>query len=138
MCSMISDPYDYPVSVILSEGSACTTESKFCRTQRSGVEQNRERDGWKRAAGSPMGFLNVGRAFVAIWQRTRTDHVQLLVCAGRRVINRSQIPLRACRACGFASLHAITLRKTSTSYEIPNKGIRKTLRHKRDFILRSG
>ena len=68
--------------------------------------QNRERNERKRAAGSQMGFLNVGRAFVAVWQRTRTDHVQLLVCAGRRVINRSQIPLRAAIRCarGFASL----------------------------------
>ena len=109
---MISDPYGYPVRVILSEGSACTTESKFCRTQRSGVEQNRERDGWKRAAGSPMGFLNVGRAFVAFWERTPIDRVQLLVCAGRRVINRSQIPLRARRACAFALFRVLLTQRT--------------------------
>ena len=92
-----------PLYVILSEESACTTESKFCITQRSGVTQNRERDEWKRVAGSPMSFLNVRPALVTFFKRALIAY-EMLVRANKRVKNRSQIPRYAIRAPRFCSV----------------------------------
>ena len=76
-------------------GSACTTESKFCGAEQREAKQNRERDERQRAAGSRMGFLNICSASVAFTKPTQPDYVRILPCANKRVINRSQIPLRA-------------------------------------------
>ena len=76
-------------------GSACTTESKFCGAEQREAKQNRERDERQRAAGSRMGFLNVCSASVTFTKRTQPDYIRILLCANKRVINRSQIPLRA-------------------------------------------
>jgi hypothetical protein len=76
-------------------GSACTTESKFCGAEQREAKQNRERDERQRTAGSRMGFLNICSASVAFTKRTQPDYVRILPCANKRVINRSEIPLRA-------------------------------------------
>ena len=55
------------------------------------------------------------------------ERIQMLIYAGKRVRNRSQIPLRAYRACAFA-LFRILLRD---GYFIPQKfdyGLRPSLR----------
>ena len=55
-----------------------------------------------------MNFLNVCLALVAFPKQSHTDHIQILVDTGRRVKNRSEIPLRAFRAQRFCCISSIT------------------------------
>ena len=111
ICKQIAPPYGIPCPLNdrhpvchPERGSACTTESKFCGSRmryfatscemahRS--KQNRERNEWQRAAGSALDFLNVCSALVAFFKASPTDYIQMLHSAGKRVTNRSEIPLR--------------------------------------------
>ena len=75
-----------------------------------GIEQNR-------AAGFENGFLNVCLALVIFLQQSQIDHDQMLLCASRRVANRSEIPsssVLCTNSSGFAPFHFAAFCKICT------------------------
>ena len=105
-------------------GRACTTESKFCgsRMRRPGAPQQAKPRARQTAARSGISKGVSQRLFCpgCISPQSPTAYFQILLCANRRVKNRSQIPLRATGTCAFALLRALratgtSLRKSSTS-----------------------
>ena len=88
--------------------------------QRNEMAQNRERDEWKRAAGSATGLLNVCLALVTFLSEPNIERIQMLIYAGKRVRNRSQIPLQFAfgEYLRFCSIPRPTARRTLHSAKV--------------------
>ena len=107
-----------PLCVILSESQS--DESNFCRVKLQCNETEQKRKYSPKAnvqrdlRRSPQCLLSLG----CISYASHTACFQMLLCASRHVINRSQIPsssVLCTNSSGFASLHVVPLRKTSTT-----------------------
>ena len=95
------------------------------------MQQNRERDVWKRVAGSAKGLLQVCTALVAFFADSRTPVPTEYCFCRQHVKKRLQIPLRASIALAVLdrlvrSAHSLT--KTSTrSFALRPLSLRMTL-----------